>query len=695
MAKRSRERSRSGQDIGPIPEVKDWERRNSCRLDLAKFLKTYFNDQFLLPFCRDHFSVIEKAQRSVLQGGLFAVAMPRGSGKSQIVKGTTCWAVIYGHRYFPLLLGATAEAALELLDGVKGMLEFSPILLEDFPEAIYPIVKLEGESRRQTGQRCNGERTSIAWAKKFIVMPRVPHGNWIDGETIGPAPCAGATIHVAGITGRIRGFNIQGRRPDLVIPDDPQTDEAAYSVAGRVKTERTLAGAVLGLAGPGKKIAGIMPCTVIAEGDAMDCVLSHEKHPEWDSSRTKLLYSFPVRMDLWEKYREIRHDYDPTKTTDDKTRAASEATKFYADNRGAMQEGADVAWEWRRNPDELDALQNCMNLFFQDKQAFHAEYQNDPLPVELGSSEILKAPQIAAKLSGFDRKHVPIDTNILTCGIDVQMHSLWWTVCAWSAETFTGYVVDYGVYPGQGSLNYFRNADIQNTLARFTKVQGLEAQIYAGLTGLTAELLGNPWNRGIGQTSVIDRCLIDLGYQTDVIYKFARESQHKAVILPSHGRGISASQAPMSAWTKKPGDRVGLNWYISTADKRASRFVMIDVNFWKSFVHSRLLVPKANPGCLTLFGNDERAHRMYSDHMVSEYPSIDNANGRTVNEWKAKPGKPDNHWLDCTVYAAVAASIQGASLKDVHQPTSRPQGPRKKFSEQYAEKKLERERGGR
>ncbi|MGB2824538.1 MAG: hypothetical protein WBF17_26420 [Phycisphaerae bacterium] len=38
------------------------------------------------------------------------------------------------------------------------------------------------------------------------------------------------------------------------------------------------------------------------------------------------------------------------------------------------------------------------------------------------------------------------------------------------------------------------------------------------------------------------------------------------------------------------------------------------------------------------------------------------ARGRVVDEWKLRAGGPDNHWLDCLVGCAVAASIQGAVL---------------------------------
>jgi len=36
--------------------------------------------------------------------------------------------------------------------------------------------------------------------------------------------------------------------------------------------------------------------------------------------------------------------------------------------------------------------------------------------------------------------------------------------------------------------------------------------------------------------------------------------------------------------------------------------------------------------------------------------------GRTVDEWKLKASAVDNHWLDCLVGCAAAASMLGVSL---------------------------------
>ena len=53
---------------------------------------------------------------------------------------------------------------------------------------------------------------------------------------------------------------------------------------------------------------------------------------------------------------------------------------------------------------------------------------------------------------------------------------------------------------------------------------------------------------------------------------------------------------------------------------------------------------------------------MLSEHLTAEYFVKTEGRGRTVDEWKPRPEQPDNHWLDCLVGSAVAASMQGAVL---------------------------------
>ena len=299
---RNAEMSAIGRDIGEIPEVIDSERKQKAQRDFCFFCEAYFPQTFHLAWSPDHLKVIAKIEEAVLHGGLFAMAMPRGAGKTSIAECACLWAVLYGHRQFVCLIGSDEGHALDMLDSLKTELDGNELLLDDFPEAVYPITQLEGIAHRANGQLYQGQRIHIGWTAREIVLPTIPDSQ-----------ASGAIIKVAGITGRIRGMKFKrpdGKtvRPSLAVLDDPQTDESARSPSQCANRESILAGAVLGLAGPDKKISGIMPCTVIRPGDMADRILDRDKHPQWQGERTKMVYSFPKNEKLWAEYAQILGD---------------------------------------------------------------------------------------------------------------------------------------------------------------------------------------------------------------------------------------------------------------------------------------------------------------------------------------------------------------------------------------------------
>ena len=79
---KSTEAVRAAQDIGEIPEVRNVDRKANAVASFKTFCESYFSEVFYLPWSEDHLHVIEKIEKAVLQGGLFALAMPRGSGKA-------------------------------------------------------------------------------------------------------------------------------------------------------------------------------------------------------------------------------------------------------------------------------------------------------------------------------------------------------------------------------------------------------------------------------------------------------------------------------------------------------------------------------------------------------------------------------------------------------------------------------------
>lgn len=675
--KRQAEMSALGRDIGDLPEVENPELKEACKVDFKLFCESYFPEVFNLEWSGDHLNAIDKIQKAVTKGGLFALAMSRGSGKSSLTEAACIWAMLYGHREFVVLIGATETAALEMLASIKTELEVNEHLSADFPEATFPIAALDGIANRCSGQLYHGERTRITWTANEIVLP-----------TIAGAASSGVVVRVAGITGRVRGMKYKkpdGRtvRPSLVIIDDPQTSESAGSIEQTRKRVRVLAGDILGLAGPGKKIAGIMPCTIIRPGDMAEQILDKQKHPEWNGERCKMLYSLPTNIKLWEQYADLRADQlrrDGTFT---------EATEFYKANQAKMDAGAEVSWDSRYNYDEISAIQHAMNLKLQDEVAFWAEYQNEPLPEDTGSEEQLTIDTIVNKLNGYNKHGIPISCNHLTMFIDIQKSLLFYVVCAWE-DDFSGYVIDYGTYPDQ-KRRYFSLADANPTLQSTNPRAGLEGCLYSGLEKLTDLYLTHEFRRDDGAAMHIERCLIDAnwGQSTDVVYQFCRQSKHAAIVLPSHGRYFGASSKPMSEFKRTKGDRIGHNWRMpSIIGKRAVRHVLFDTNYWKTFIQARLMVEMGDKGCLSLWGRDPERHLLFAEHLCAEYKVRTEGRGRVVDEWKLRPEAKDNHWLDGIVGCAVAASMCGCVLPGTGIATAaKKEKPKLKLSEIRANKR--------
>jgi len=250
---------------------------------------------------------------------------------------------------------------------------------------------------------------------------------------------------------------------------------------------------------------------------------------------------------------------------------------------------------------------------------------------------------------------------------------LFYVVAAWE-DDFTEYVVGYGTYPDQ-SRAYFTLRDARHSLATSAEGTGLEGSIYASLESLTSNLLGREWQRDDGAVMKIRRCLIDANWahSTNIVYQFCRQSPHASILLPSHGCFVGASSNPFSEYKRRPGDRVGLNWRVpSVHGKRAIRHIIYDTNWWKSFTLARLAVAMGDRRCLSVFGTQAETHRMFAEQVTAAYFIETEGRGRTVDEWKSRPEQPDNHWLDCLVGTAVAASMQGALLFGTdHQVASR------------------------
>ena len=555
------------------------------------------------------------------------------------------WAMLYGHRQFIVLVGADQTIASSMADSLKAQIENNDTLLEDFPEACYPVRALDRIAQRAKGQTYQGRPTEMDWAADQITLP------FIKGS-----PSAGACVRVAGITGRIRGLKHtrpDGKtiRPSLVLIDDCQTDESAASPSQCQTRERILSGAILGLAGPGSKIAGLCTITVIRPDDLADRLLDRARHPAWQGERTKLVYEWPTAEDLWLEYGELRRSGQRNGNGTD------EANAFYAERQAEMDAGSRVAWPERKNDDELSAIQHAWNLRIdRGEAAFWAEYQNQPIAEDVASDKLDKR-SLAARATTLEKGIVPASHHQLTAFIDVQDRVLFWLVASWS-EQFGGHVVQYGVYPDQG-VSFFEAGSAKRTLAKAAGGAGFEASLTAGLDKVTQMLLSKDWKREDGTAMRVSQMMIDAnwGKSTQTVRTFVKRSAFATQLLPSHGRGIGASSPGLCDRGKARGDRIGLNWRIGQVN--GQRSVTYDTNYWKSFVAARLRLASGDPEAI-MFCNGQ--HDLLFEHLTNEYPvRTESSRGRVVDEWKLSGTRFENHWWDCLVGSAVAASIAGVN----------------------------------
>lgn len=671
---RERERnataSRAGRDIAPLPIVVNPDRRARASASLLVCCLEYFPERFGLEFSEDHLELIKALETAIIEGKLHAFALPRGSGKTTLCEVAVIWAVLTGRRQFVALIGASQDAADELLQSIKTELESNDLLAEDFPEVCYPISRLEGINNRAKGQLCDGLRTQIKWSGQTIVLP-----------TVDKSVASGAIICVRGITGRVRGMKFtrpDGKtvRPDLAIIDDPQTDESARSPTQTHKRMKLVTGAILGLAGPGKKIAAAMPCTVIETDDLADQLLDRKRHPEWNGKRCRLVYQWPPSEEAkkrWDEYADIRRR-DLATGGDGQS-----ATDYYAKFQAVMDDGAIVGWKVRHFDSELSALQHAFNLRIDHPLTFDAEYQNEPKKQETDELSIVpKASVLITKLSHVPRMFVPLACDRATAFIDMQQTVLYYMVTAWSPD-FTGAVIDYGTEPDQ-RRHYFTLRDLNVKLRDKYPGSNIDGAILEGLRNLASRILRTKFTRQDGVPIRVSKLLIDAGYKNHLAYQICREDEFCSVCMPSYGRAIGPDAKPMHAYEKKPGEEIGLNWMITRHTKRASRHAMFDSNWWKAFVFDRFAVAPGDPCSLSLYGSDPQTHHLLSEHLTSEYADHQHSerSGRTVVHFSMYPGR-DNHWLDTLTGTAVAASMSGATLKSIDQ-VQKPAKKRKSYT---------------
>lgn len=118
------------------------------------------------------------------------------------------------------------------------------------------------------------------WANTF----RLKKGSkWTDDhiEVIHEALDTPITILALGITGQLRGFNIDDHRPDLIICDDTSTDEASNSADQRGKQVNLVFGALFNSLAPRSEAPEAKAIILDTPKSKFDLIESCEKDADW------------------------------------------------------------------------------------------------------------------------------------------------------------------------------------------------------------------------------------------------------------------------------------------------------------------------------------------------------------------------------------------------------------------------------
>lgn len=654
-----------------IPEPEDAERRESCRYDLAKFALTYFPFLFFLTLSKMHKEIFQEVQDAILSGGKIALAAPRGYGKTTILQVAIAWAILYGHSKYVVFICATGDLAKSRLRGFKRFFtKEDGLIAADFPEACAPVAALEGSPQRAGKLTLGGRLLEMIWGVDEIRFGDIPETD-----------CSRSIVSAHGLDAAIRGLVEGELRPDLAIIDDAQTRESAKSPMQTKYRDEIIKADISGLEGAinpdcdrNQSLTIISLWTVIYKNDLADRYCS-DLEPDYVSLRYKALPKLPDDLTSAEDY--ISRVRDAKLAGDRKARSAH---AFYLRHREDIETGFEELWPERfdgrpvdekywgmavRNEDfawaerhanqrdfqaeEVSAIQSHLNkVAAVGWAAWKSEYQNDPEDELPGLQPPMTMEEICGRFSRVARGAVPIGYTTLTAGIDIGQSDIHWVVGAYG-DGFSGSVIDFGV-------------------SRFEPGASEEAAISRELTKLLNILMRRefPVENDAENPLHIAGAAVDSGYQAKLIYQICRRCDWPDAVIPSRGLGGEKQLRPPK---NTPRRDIGDHWYYARTMDGDARLFHIDVDFWKSFVDSRMRTPMGANGALTFFGRSGRELWDLAAHLRAERreKKTRTGDGQEYVKWRNDDSAP-NHWHDCLVYSHALAHRIGVRLAEQEAP---------------------------
>lgn len=254
----------------------------------------------------------------------------------------------------------------------------------------------------------------------------------------------------------------------------------------------------------------------------------------------------------------------------------------------------DIAAEWVKSYRDKTLLRNFINSWL-------AEPWEDT-KVKTSADTVLK------RQSEYEESVVPAEAILLTGGVDVQRGYLYWTIRAWGENT-TSWNITHGTCETWEMLEKIMNTEFPDSA---------------------------------GGKRIVNLVCVDSGdgMTQDEVYDFCAQHQDWAIPVKGSSNPLLAAYK-MSAIEKPDSIANGLYLYV------------VDTGQYKDKIAARLL-REPGPGAWMVYkGCDEE----YAQQVTAEEKVLEVRGNQKIEVWCPKGSHIDNHYLDCEVYAFVAADV--------------------------------------
>ena len=301
--------------------------------DAQLFFSLVMPETFHRPFSAFHTSLLNLVQNKQRTGRRECRIGPRGWGKSTTITEGGSIYIACRNSYLPkekqykfiLILSETAPQAEARLNTIKNNLEGNPEIAKYYPEAF-------GRGR--------------VWRTDMIMTAN------------------NICIAAAGMQSSIRGIKFEDRRPDLIICDDVDSLDTAYSPTESTKLEERFTRDVLKCGHDDTDV--LVVGTILSKKCLCYKLMHNDNFAVWNTELYKALKTFPTDMQPWDKFGSIRNDR--RKPIEERQ---AEARRFYLQHAAQMELGAESSW-----PEVFSIYDLMCEYYDEGRRSFLTEKQN-------------------------------------------------------------------------------------------------------------------------------------------------------------------------------------------------------------------------------------------------------------------------------------------------------------------------------